>query len=143
MMGEIAGKRPRVSSRERVEPVEKNRKTLREYYAEKQERYATEYPDFYDADLRKLFPAGPEYEGNESAAAFLRRARPTIRRMVSQWTGYYEYTLDLVLKEAIGRCRELRLRMAQSPEQTMMDAAIMLTVNCMNFLYSGRRWLDL
>ncbi|HUU09779.1 MAG TPA: hypothetical protein VM431_04495 [Phycisphaerae bacterium] len=143
LMGEIADTPRRVTSRERVDPLHGIRKTLREYYAEKQQRYGTEYPDFFDADLRKLFSAAPEYQANESAAAFLRRARPTIRHMVSRWTGYYEYTLDQVLKGVIGRCRELRLRRAHPAGQTRIDAAIMLTVNSMNFLYSGRRWLDL
>ena len=143
MMGEIAGRRPRVRSRERVEPLHRLRKTLREHYAQKQERYGTEYPDVFDTDLRKLFSDDPRDAPNESAAAFLRREGPTIRRMVSRWTGHYQYTLDQVLKEVIGRCRKLRLRLGQPAEQTIMDAAIMLTVNSMNFLYSGRRWLGL
>ena len=48
-----------------------------------------------------------------------------------------------VLKDIIGRCRELKLRVAGRPEQLKIDAAIMLTVNTMNFVYSGRRWVDL
>ena len=143
LMADIAGKKPPVTSRQRVSPAKQIRKTLRRHYAEKQERYSTEYPNFYDTDLLRLFSAAPDYQKNETAASFLRRVRPSIRRMVSQWTGHYEYSLDQVLKDIIGRCRELKLRVAGSEEQLKIDAAIMLTVNTMNFLYSGRRWLDL
>ena len=143
LMKEISGKKPLVSSRKRVTPLREIRKTLRQYYREKQERYATEYPDFYDADLFKLFSTAPEHRKNETAACFLRRVRPSIRRMVSQWTGHYEYSLDQVLKDIIGRCRELKLRVAEPAEQIKIDTAIMLTVKTMDFVYSGRRWVDL
>ena len=143
VMAGIAGRRPRRRPRQHIDPLHGIRKTLREHYAEKQERYGREYPDFFDADLRRLFSDAPEHAANEPAAAFLRRVRPTVRRMVARWTGQYEYTLDQVLREVIGRCRELRLRLARPPEQTRIDAAIMLTVSSMNFLYSGRRWLEL
>jgi len=143
LMGEIAGTRPPIRSREHLQPLHHIKETLRQHYKEKQDRYAAEYPDFYDNDLRKLFSEAPEHRDNKSAAAFLRRTRSDIRRMVSRWTGHYEYALDQVLKEIIGRCRELKLRVAGPPEQTKIDAAIMLTVNTMNYLYSGRRWLDI
>ena len=143
LMREIAAESPAVKSRARVEPLEKTAKTLRQYYAEKQERYGAEYPDFLDSDLRKLFSDAPDFGSNEAAATFLRRVRPEIRRMVSRWTGHNQYNLDLLLKDAIGRCRELGLRLAGSPEQTKIDVVIMLTVNTMEFLYSGRRWMNL
>ena len=111
--------------------------------AEKQERYGSASPDFLDRDLRRLFSDAPEYARNETAAAFLRRVRPEIRRMVSRWTGRYQYTLDQVLKDVITRSRELRLRLVEPPEQTKVDTAIMLTVQAMDFLYSGRRWISL
>jgi hypothetical protein len=143
LMQEIAAKRPAVVSRERVDPLHRIRKTLGQYYAEKQEHYGTDYPDFYDADLYRLFSAADEDRDKPSAASFLRRIRPALRRMVSRWTGHYEYSLDQVLKDIIGRCRELKLHVVGSPEQARMDAAMMLAVNTMNFVYSGRRWLDL
>jgi hypothetical protein len=143
VMGEIAGERPLVTSQRHVEPIQRIRKTLRQYYAKKHSRYVAEYPDFYDADLLKLFSNARRHQSNETAASFLRRVRPSIRRMVSQWTGSYEYAVDQVFKDIIGRCRELKLRVAGRPAKVRMDAAIMLTVNAMNFVYSGRRRLDL
>jgi hypothetical protein len=41
----------------------------------------------------------------------------------------------------IGRCRELKLRVAGRERQLKMDFAILLTVQTMNSLYSMRRRL--
>ena len=143
LMREIAGKPPRVRSRERVDSLRTIGKTLRQYYAEKKERYSGDCPDFLDSDLRKLFSDAPEFRNNEHAAAFLRKTRPDIRRTVSRWTGHNQYNLDLLLKDVIGRCRELKLRLIGPPERTKLDVIIMLTVNTMEFAYSGRRWISL
>ena len=142
LMYEIQGVKPSITSRERVHPLHRLRMTLGDYYGDKQKKYGSEYPDVFDADLRKLFSSDPRYRGNESAASFLRRVRPQIRRMVSHWTEHYQYTLYQVLKDMAGRCRELNLRLVRSPDATKMDAAIMLTVNTMHFVYRGRRWVD-
>ena len=104
---------------------------------------AAEFPNVYDSDLLRLFSAAPQHHKREAAASFLRRISPEIRRAVSQWTGHYAYSLDQVLREVIGRCRELKLRVAAPPKKVKIDAIIMLTVITMNFLYSGRRRIAL
>jgi len=141
LMREIALARPLNRSRAHLDPLSRIRKTLREYYEQKRARYGEEYPDFYDHDLRRLFSDEPRHRKRESAAAFIRRHRSEVRQMVSQWTGEYQYTLDLVLKEMIGRCRELGLRATGSERQVKMDFAILLTVQTMNYLHSGRHRL--
>ena len=141
LMAQIAGTRPVITSRKRVEPLSQIRKTLRQHYKEKRAHYAREHPSFYDDDLRLLFSDAPQHANRESAAAFLRRVRGEIRRLVSRWTGQYEYTLVQVLKEMIGRCRELKLRVAGRERQVKMDFAILLTVQTMNYLYTKRHRL--
>jgi len=143
LMKEIAGKKPLVTLREKVDPVSRIKKTLRKHYNKKRARYSLEYPDFYDRDLRRMFSEAPEQAKNQSAAAFLCRNRSEVRRLVSRWTGEYQYTLDLVLNEMIGRCRELKLNVAGPEEPLKMDFAILLTVQTMNHLHSGRHRVDM
>lgn len=138
LMQEIAGKRPINTSRATLEPLSSVKKTLGEYYDQKRAHYGREHPHFYDRDLRRLFSAAPEHRSRESAAAFLRRVRGDVRRLVSRWTGEYQYTLDQVLKEMIGRCRELKLHVVGRTDQLKIDFAILLTVQTMNYLHSGR-----
>ena len=76
----------------------------------------------------------------ESAAAFLRRHQKEIRDQVSRWTGEYRFTLDQVLKQMIGRCRELKLRLTGSEARVKQDFAIVLTMHTMRCLHRGGSW---
>ncbi len=138
LIAEIADSKPIVSTNTVHDPIGRIRSTLREHYEQKKAYYGQEYPDFYDHDLRRLFTDDPAYSKCETAAAFLRRIRSDVRRLVARWTGEYQYTLDQVLAEMIGRCRELKLRAAGPEERLKVDFAILLTVQTMNYLHTGR-----
>ncbi len=138
LMAEIVTGKPIVTSRARHEPLSRLRTTLREHYQDKQAKYGSEYPDFYDHDLRQLFSDAPRHADNEPAARFLKRVRIEIRQLVARWTGEYEYTLDQVLSDMIGRCEELDLRVVSGERQLKIDFSILLTVQTMNYLHTGR-----
>jgi len=137
LMTDIAGTRPKVTTRARLEPLAELRMTLSEYYAKKRERYGAEYPNFYDRDLRRLFSIASDQSNGELASSFLRRVRPELRSLVGEWTGEYQYTIDQVLREMITRCRELRLRVSRPERQVKLEATILLTVQTMNYLHGG------
>jgi hypothetical protein len=61
-----------------------------------------------------------------------------MRQLAGRWTNEYQYTIDVVLGDMIARCRELNLRLRDTPEQTKLDFAVLLTVQTMNYLHSGR-----
>lgn len=143
LMEEIKDQPPPVKIRRRVEPVHRIKKTLREYYAEKRAEYAINFPDIYDRDLLRLFSDDPRHRQHELASKFIRRNRAEIRRLVSRWTEEYQFTLDQVLHDIIGRCRELRLRAVGSERKLKMDFAVLLTVKTMHFLYSRKAWIAL
>ena len=133
----IRDTKPQVVSRRPVAPLRKIRKTLREHYAEKRARYGLDHSDFHDRDLRRLFSDAPEHARFPSAAAFLRRTGPELRRAVGPWTGEYQYTINQILEEMIDRCRELNLRLDRRPDQVKRDTLVMLTVQTMNYLHGG------
>jgi len=138
LMGSLAEQLPASISRRRVDPLHRLSRTLGRHYERKREHYGVETPDFYDRDLRRLFSDRPEYAGNEPAARFLRRVRKDVRRSVAKWTSLYQYTTDQVIEGMIARCRELNLRLVTSEEQSRLDLTIVLTVQTMNYLHSGR-----
>jgi hypothetical protein len=140
LMGELAGRPATVRNRRKVDPLSSIKKTLGDYYQERKTRHGEYYPDIYDNDLRTLFSDAPHHHNNESASAFLRRNRNEIRRMVAKWTGEYEFTLDQVMRDMVGRSRLLRLRVASSEHQLKLDFAILLTVRTMQYLYTSRDW---
>jgi len=126
-------------SRAHVDPISRHRMTLREYYDRKRAQYTVTYPDVYDRDLRRLFSKDPKGSHSETAATFLRRNRRWIRQKVSKATGEYEFALDQVLSDMIGRCRELRLVAMGDRRKLRVDFAVALTVHTMHALYSRSR----
>lgn len=138
LMQTLAGVPPPVKSVECVDPLPTLQKTLREHYQDKRKKYGLQYPTFYDRDLRRIFSDAPECKGKRTAASFLGRIRKEVRREVASWTGEYQYTIDRVLEDMIARCRELNLHLAMPEEKAKMDFMILLTVQTMSYLHSGR-----
>jgi hypothetical protein len=139
LMRSLAGRPPTVDRTEEVDPLRRQRKTLRQHYRRKRRYYGVEHPGFYDRDLRRLFSDAPEFAASTSAAQFLARIRRPARRLVAGWTGTYQYTIDQVIKDMIARCRELRLRLALPEDQAREQFTVLLTVQAMNYLHGGGR----
>jgi hypothetical protein len=137
LMDSLRGAAAPVENPEEVDPLPGLRTTLRQHYRNKRRYYGVEYPQFYDRDLRRLFSDAPEFADGMSAAQFINRIRRSVRRVVSGWTGIYQYTIDQVLEEMIERCRELNLRLAVSEDQARQEFTVLLTVQAMNHLHSG------
>ena len=143
LMGELATRRPSITSRRLVDPLPRLRKTLGEHYRHKREHYGLDHPDFYESDLQKLFSSAPEYARRPSAARFVRRIRKQVRSTVASFTDTYQYTIDQLLQKIIERCRELNLRLTEPEEATTIDFIVFLTVQTMNYLHSGRHRMAL
>jgi hypothetical protein len=138
LMRELSAKPMVVQTHKRVDPLPSIRKTLRAHYERKRRHYGLLHPDFYDRDLRRLFSDRPEHAANMKAARFIARARQDVRRMVASWTGEYQYTIDQVVEAMTKRANELNLRLKESEERTKLDFLVLLTVQTMNYLHSGR-----
>lgn len=138
LMKGLAGAFPFVTAKELVDPLPRLKKTLREHYREKREHYGLTHPNFYDRDLRRLFTDSPDSSRNMTAARFVSRIRKEVRRKVAAWTGEYQYTIDQVLEDVIAYCRKHNLRVKGPEDQAKLDFTVLLTVQTMNYLHSGR-----
>jgi hypothetical protein len=143
LMKELVGVSPIITKKERVDPIGRLQKTLREHYQNKRARYGLDYPNFYDRDLRRLFSGDPDKVEHLSAANFIRKFRKEVRRKVAEWTGEYQYTIDQVLRDMITHCRQRNLRLAIPEDRAKVDFTILLTVQTMNYLHGGRHRLVL
>lgn len=137
LMQSLVGKPPPVINTQRVDPIGSLKKTLRQHYHEKRDRYGLDYPDFYERDLRRLFSDHPDYSQNPRADQYLSKIRKDVRRKVTYWTGEYQYTIDQLLKEMIAYCRKHKLKLMGTEEQTKLDFMVLLTVQTMNYLHDG------
>lgn len=140
LMGELTSERVKVRNKRRPYSVGTLRYSLRKFYENKRAYYEVGYSEAHDRDLFRLFSNEPKYRKRQTAASFVRRNRQEIRERVARWTGEYEFVLDQVLKQIIGRCRELGLRMTTSESQAKSDFAILLAVRTVSYLHRGKEW---
>jgi hypothetical protein len=145
LMAEIAGKRPLLNTRERVDPLGRISETLAEHYKKRRALYALDTPKTYDRDLYRLFSADPRHRRSQPASIFIRRHRARIRKLVAKWTGENQLTLDAVLDDMIVRCRERNLRAVGSERKLFMDFTVLLTAKTMHALFGPlrRKWIAL
>ncbi|MCB2107040.1 MAG: putative zinc-binding metallopeptidase [Rhodobacteraceae bacterium] len=145
LMKEVARARPSMTKRLKVDPISRLTKTLAEHYEAKTTLYTAEHPKTYDRDLTRIFSDNPRHRRSPPASRFIRRHRAHLRRTVAQWTGEYQLTLDAVLDDMIGRCRELKLRARGSQRQLLTDFTVLLTAKTVHSLYSPsrREWIAL
>ncbi len=143
LMKSLAGRPPRVRKRSRYETLASLDKTLGEHYAARRGHYGVDEPELWDRDLRRLFSNAPEHAKNPSAARFIQKHRREARRLVRRWTGEYQYTIDQVLGGMIERCRQLGLRLATPESDAHLQFLVLLAVQTVNYLHSGRHRLYL
>jgi putative zinc-binding metallo-peptidase len=137
LMTEAAAMRmpPRGRAARRIAEASRMRKTLGRYYAERRKKYAEDYPDVYDTDLRAIF--GGE-ASEESAARFLRKARKTIVPSIVRWTGEHKYTVDQLVRRLMLRCERLELMAPQNQARLLMDVSAYVAALVTNHLHTGR-----
>lgn len=111
---------------------------LKTYYSRKRRLFEDTYPDFYDADLRQLFPASREGPGMINASAYLHQRRRRILNAVCQWTNEKKYRVNELLGRLVKRCDELALRVLNDDPQQDFRVASFITTLVMNYLFTGK-----
>ena len=133
----IANKPPKVTQRAGLlGEAAKSKKTLGQHYAWKRKLWSTNYPDFYDADLRKIF--GELTPGDETAARFMKRYRRPVTTAIVNWTGEPKYTVDALITRLIKRADDLGLGTPRDESALLIDIGSYLSALVSNYLYTGR-----
>jgi hypothetical protein len=138
LMRSIAGRPPAHLPAYRHEDYDFLNVKLRTYYAKKRAQYADAYPDFYDTDLRQLFPLSAESPGVRRASLWLRACRRRLLETVCEWTNERRYRVNALLGRLTLRCSQLGLHArTDDPAQEARVAAFVTTL-VMNHLYTGK-----
>ena len=126
-MNKLAGKPPLVFVKTKMSEASRLRSRLALYYKRRRKTYAQDFPEFFDADLRRLFVDAAAAPENERAAVFLRRSSKMILQAVSTWTGEPKFTLNRLLRALTDRCAELDLRL-RNPSAGVEVTAFLATL---------------
>ncbi len=125
LMNSISRKTPVVRSREQVEPVSTNRKTLREYYRNKRNFYGMDGPlDDHD-ELLRLFT--PRATSRRSAAGFLLGAQSELVPLCARSLNKPVYVISQIYRDLIMRCRRLKLGVARPEQHLKIEVAILIS----------------
>jgi hypothetical protein len=136
IMRAIKGRTPKVTRGALLAEASKSKRTLGAHYAWKRKLWSSNYPDFYDDDLRRIF--GALTPGDETAARFMRRYRRAMTTAVVNWTGEPKYTVDRLIVKLIGRAAELGLGTPRDEPALLIDIGSYLSSLVSNYLYTGR-----
>lgn len=120
----------------RISEARKLRTTLARHYAGRRKLYAEDFPDFYDADLRAIF--GNSEPGGEPAATMMRRHRGPLIAAIVQWTGQRKYTVSMLVRKLMLRCRALKLTAPKDSVRVQFELAAYLASLVTNHLYTGK-----
>ena len=138
LMRSLAGTPPLHAPKYRVAEYNCLNIKLKTYYTRKRKLYEDTYPDFYDADLRQLFPAEPAEPGRIKASAYLNQRRRRLMNSVCQWTNEKKYRVNKLLTRLIKRCDQLDLRVLNDDPQQDFRVSSFITTLVMNYLFTGK-----
>jgi hypothetical protein len=136
LMQKLAGKPPLVFSKAKMSEARRLRSRLEAYYKRRRRAYAQDFPDFFDADLKKLFADVSQAPDGERAATFLRRSTKRILDAVSNWTGEPKFTLNRLLRALTDRCAELDLRLRS--DSAAVEVAAYLATLASHYRLTGK-----
>lgn len=137
VMKEIKDKTPIVKKGKKYWHLESLRMTLKSFYKNKRQSYAEEFPDFHDANLKRIFSENYNNKKAMKAADLIKKHRKGILNSVSAWTGEKKYIIDRLLRTLIERCRALSLVIEESEEEAVLKITAYITTLIMNYIYTG------
>jgi hypothetical protein len=110
--------------------------TLAHYYAARRRLFAQDYPDFYDADLQRIFAQSST--GHGTAASFMRRRREALVTSVVRSTGQRKYVVDGLARKLLQRCAKLGLHARGDEVALGLDVGAYVASLVTHHLYTGR-----
>jgi hypothetical protein len=104
LMAELAAGKPSVTTRNRIEDIARNKRTLRQHYAQKFARYGKPRRSVADALLLTIFTPTPRTRRTPKAARVVREMRRALRREIVRSGAGSNYMVHQVLRLIVRRC---------------------------------------
>lgn len=139
LMQEIKLEPPKVRSREIIEPLSENTRTLRDYYNRELARYDVDTTRAYDRLLTRVFVARTLRPDADSATVLLRALRAKLTRALTRDARVHAYLVHNVMRIVIERCRELDLGVRHSATRDREAVARLVEHIVFDTLYRRRQ----
>ncbi len=134
----IGAKTVRVPRSEFFFRIESLKKRLDNHYRQKRKLYIEHEADFFDADLKLIFPVR-EFKKKNSAARFLTSHRRQLENYVGRSTGEKKVMIKNLLSRLKKRCETLKLETDPAiAAETLIQFTAYLTSLVSNYRYTSR-----
>ncbi|MCR4338038.1 MAG: putative zinc-binding metallopeptidase, partial [Candidatus Omnitrophica bacterium] len=139
LMGEIRGKDPLIKTGKKLWHFKKMTITLENFYKKRRRFHVEEFPDFYDAALKKIFPltVSDPVPNKVAAREIFRKYQKRLVEDISRWTGERKYVINDLFKTMSKRGQQLKLFAAEEESVLVLRVSSYLTTLVMNYLYTG------
>ena len=112
---------------------------LKRYYQKRRVTEAEDFPEFHDANLRRMFSEGKaKDEARHPVAKLLQSHRKSLLTAVANWTGERRFMVNEVYKAVLQRSRALRLVSVEAGTVAVLQLATYLTTLMMSYRYTTR-----
>ena len=139
LMRGLKGRHPPKSGGRQYWRASSIRSTLRRYYQKRRYAEAENYPDFHDANLKRLFVEGQGRGDTRMPVARLLQAyRKPLLTTIAEWTGERRFMVNEVYKAVLRRSRALRLVTAEPEPLALLRLSSYLTTLLMNYRHTNR-----
>jgi len=126
----------KVAAKDFYYPIHKIKKRLVLHYDRMIKMYGEDIEDFFDEDLKKLFPAS-EGKGT-SAAELIARHRRLIEESICRHTKEKKYVASSLLTKLIRRMKVLKLHVHGEPKDCIVEFSVYLTSLISNYRYTNQ-----
>jgi hypothetical protein len=126
LMQSVRGVRPPVRNRQRIEPIERDRRTLAEHYRARLARQRSARLGLADDLLLRVFSRDPPPRRASYAANLLRACKTQLTEGVAETLGLTPYSVEQILRLLIERCETLQLYVHGSRRDAVHHARWMI-----------------
>jgi hypothetical protein len=109
LMSSVRGEAPPVRNRTRIEPIDRNTRTLADHYRRKLARHRHYRRGLADELLRKIFSVDRPSPRSPRACTFLRAVKPRILVRIAREAGVELYTVQQIHRMVVERSETLKL----------------------------------
>jgi len=111
---------------------------LKTYYTRKKKQFESDFPDFYDNDLKTLFTQTPENKSKcEKASKYLRQIQQSLSQSTAFWAKERKYTITDLMRELTSRCAELKLYVREEMPDRDIQISGYITSLVLNYKFTG------